>query len=263
MTADPQFEQISFRRQGRIAYASFNRPDVLNAFSRTMERELCDLLYFITRDPDSDVLVLSGEGRAFSAGADFAFMQENIDHPERFDITSAKQVVFSLLDCPKPIIAKINGDAVGLGATIALFCDISFAADTAKIGDPHVRAGYVAGDGGAAIWPYLIGFARAKEFLFTGDLLAAQRAADIGLINHCVAPNELDERVDAFAEKLARGATLAIRWTKMTVNVSLKQIATATLDAGMAYEALSNMTADHREAVAAFKEKRRPVFKGV
>lgn len=259
---EPQFEDILFRREGRIAYAAFNRPTLLNAFNRTMEREFGELMQFVTRDPDSDILVLSGEGRAFSAGADFEFMQENIDQPERFDITSAKHAVFSLLDCPKPVIAKINGDAVGLGATLALFCDITFAADTARIGDPHVRAGYVAGDGGAVIWPQLIGYARAKEYLFTGDLIAAPDAARIGLINHSVPPADLDARVDEFTAKLGRGATLAIRWTKMTVNIGLKQLATAMMDAGMAYEALSNLTEDHREAVSAFREKRRPSFVG-
>lgn len=262
MSTDPRFTQIGFERRGRIAYAWFNRPALLNAFSRVMECEFVELMRFITQDPDSDILVLSGAGRAFSAGADFEFMQENIDHPERFDITSAKQVVFSLLDCPKPVIAKVNGDAVGLGATIALFCDIIFAAESARIGDPHVKAGYVAGDGGAAIWPQLIGYARAKEYLFTGDLLSAADAAGMGLINRCVADEELDAHVDAFAEKLARGAAMAIRWTKMTVNIGLKQLATATMDAGLAYEALSNLTADHREAVQAFREKRRPNFQG-
>ena len=262
MTIQPTFTQLGFRRRGRVAYAWFDRPAQLNAFSRVMEREFAELMRFITQDLETDILVLSGAGQAFSAGADFEFMQENIDYPERFDITSAKQVVFSLLDCPKPVIAKVNGDAVGLGATIALFCDIIIAAESARLGDPHVKAGYVAGDGGAVIWPQLIGYARAKEYLLTGDLISASDAAGMGLINRCLPDDELDGHVDALADKLARGATLAIRWTKMTVNIGLKQLATAAMDAGMAYEALSNLTADHREAVQAFREKRRPTFKG-
>jgi enoyl-CoA hydratase len=167
-----------------------------------------------------------------------------------------------MLDCPKPIIAKINGDAIGLGATLALFCDISFAADSARIGDPHVRAGFVAGDGGAVIWPQLIGYARAKEYLLTGTLIQAADAARMGLINYSVPAEELDARVAEFAGKLLNGAMMAIRWTKMSINIGLKQIATATMDASMAYEALSNLSHDHREAVAAFREKRKPIFVG-
>jgi enoyl-CoA hydratase len=259
---EPKLEEIRLRRDGKVVYASFDRPEHLNAFGRRMERSFRHLIDWVTHDERCDILVLSGEGKAFSAGADFDFMQENIDHPERFDISSAKQVVFSMLDCPKPIIAKINGDAVGLGATLALFCDVSFAADSARIGDPHVRAGYVAGDGGAVIWPQLVGYARAKEYLLTGSLLDAPEAARIGLINRAVPAAELDAVVEEFANKLARGATMAIRWTKMSINIGLKQLATATMDASMAYEALSNLSADHREAVAAFVEKRRPAFTG-
>src|SRR3546814_19654044 len=109
-------------------------------------------------------------------------MQSMIDHPALFEKTSreGKQIVFSLLDCEKPVIAKLNGHATGLGATIALFCDVIFAAESAKIGDPHVSVGFVAGDGGAVIWPQLIGYAPAKEFLMTGDLMSAAHAPTLG-----------------------------------------------------------------------------------
>ena len=258
----PIFENLVLRRQDRILYASFNRPDELNAFNRVLEGEFVSFINFVTHDDATDVVVLDGKGKAFCAGGDVAFMQENIDRPERFNITIAKQLVFAMLDCPKPIIAKVNGDAVGLGATIALLCDVIFADETARIGDPHVRMGYVAGDGGAVIWPQLIGFARAKEYLLTGDLMTGVEAARLGLINHAVAAADLDARVDAFAAKLARGATIAIQGTKMSVNIALKQIATSVMDASMAYESLSNRSEDHREALTAFKEKRRPKFIG-
>ena len=187
-----------------------------------------------------------------------------IDEPASFEKTAreAKQIIFSLLDCEKPVIAKLNGHATGLGATIALFCDIVFAADSAKIGDPHVSVGLVAGDGGAVIWPQLIGYARAKEYLMTGTLMTATQAAGMGLINHVVPLAELDVRVGQFADTLAAGAIKAIKWTKLSVNIGLKQLASSIMDASLAYEAMSNVTADHQEAVNAFREKRKPVFVG-
>jgi enoyl-CoA hydratase len=161
-----------------------------------------------------------------------------------------------------PIIAKLNGPAVGLGATIALLCDVIFASPTAKIGDPHAKIGFAAGDGGAFIWPHLIGHARAKEYLMTGRLLTADEAERIGLINHVVPAAELDCAVDEFAQELLRGATRAIQWTKLSVNIGLKHLAHSVMDASAVYEALSNMTADHREAVLAMREKRTPRFTG-
>lgn len=167
----------------------------------------------------------------------------------------------TLLDCEKPVIAKVNGHAAGLGATIALFCDVIFAADRAKIGDPHVGVGLTAGDGGAVIWPQLVGYARAKEFLLTGEMLPAAEAARIGLVNHCVPAAELDARVDQFADRLAAGASVAIRTTKRAINLGLKKLAAEMMDACLAFEEQASRHADHQEAVAAFREGRKPVFR--
>lgn len=256
------YRTILFNRRGRVLEVTLNRPDKLNATDAVLHTELARVFTDISNDPDSDIVVLTGAGRAFSAGGDVAWMQDAIDEPERFEQTvrEAKQIVFGLIDCEKPVIAKLNGHATGLGATIALFCDVIFAAEHAKIGDPHVSIGFVAGDGGAVIWPQLIGYARAKEYLLTGDLITATQAAQMGLINHAVPADQLDERVNAFADRLANGATKAIRWTKMSVNIGLRDLATSILDASLAYEALSNVTADHAEAVRAFSEKRAPLF---
>ncbi|WP_216695250.1 enoyl-CoA hydratase/isomerase family protein [Dietzia psychralcaliphila] len=259
-----KYAQLEIEVDDRIATVTINRPDKLNVVDARLHTELASIFTDLQRDRDVDVVVLTGAGRAFSAGGDIEWMQDAIDDPESFDQTrdEAKRIVFSLLDLEKPIIAKVNGHAVGLGATIALFCDVIFASEKAKIGDPHVSVGFVAGDGGAIIWPQLIGYARAKEFLFTGDLLSAGDAANMGLINHAVPAEALDARVDEFAKRLRNGATKAIRFTKIATNIALKQAAHAAMDASIAYETISNSSADHAEAVAAFREKRTALFRG-
>src|ERR1035437_8282521 len=173
------YKNLVFQRRGRILEITMNRPETLNAVDEAMHAELAHVFVDASNDPDSDIVVLTGSGRAFSSGGDINWMQKMIDQPASFEKTAreGKQIVYSLLDCEKPIIAKLNGHATGLGATIALFCDVIFASDTAKIGDPHVSVGFVAGDGGAVIWPQLIGYARAKEYLMTGNLIPAKQAA--------------------------------------------------------------------------------------
>ena len=258
------YRSLALRRDGRVLHASFNRPDTLNAFDAAMQEEFERLLFELPRDDATHVVVLSGAGKAFSAGGDIDQMQSLIDRPQLMyaDAVIARRLIASFLDVPQPVIAKVNGAAMGLGATLALFSDIVFAARHAKIADPHVRMGFVAGDGGAVIWPQLIGYARAKQYLLTGDAITGEEAAQIGLVNFAYPAEELDAAVDAFAQKLAAGARRAVQWTKATINLGLKQLAASMMDAGMAYEVLSNRTRDHAEAVAAFRAKRTPDFQG-
>lgn len=258
------YRTLRFDRRGRILTVTIDRPEALNAVNAAMHEDFARVFRDAQDDPGSDVVVLTGAGRAFCAGGDVGWFQAMIDDPAAFRrlIPEAKKIVFDLLDLEKPIVCRLNGAAAGLGATLALLCDIIVAADTARIGDPHVRMGLVAGDGGAVIWPQLVGFARAKELLLTGEMLAAPEAERIGLVNHVVPAAELDAKVYGLAETLAGGATLAIRWTKTVVNTPLKEIAHTLMDASLAYEMASNETADHQEAVAAFREKRAPRFAG-
>lgn len=258
------YKKIVATRRGRILTLTLNNPERMNAVCERMHAELTTVFDDADNDPDSDIIVLTGAGRAFSAGGDLDWMQRNIDNPAGFhqSVVEVRQTMFSLLDCEKPVLAMVNGDAIGLGATLALFCDVVFAADTAKIGDPHVAVGLAAGDGGAVIWPQLIGYARAKEFLMTGDLLSAAEAERLGLINHCVPAGELEATVGRFADRLAAGALKAIRMTKMSVNVRLRQVVQCVLDASLAHEEATSRSADHQEAVAAFREKRKPRFTG-
>lgn len=258
------YQAIKVERRDQVVYLTLNRPDKMNAVDEQMHEELASIFLDVAADPDCEAVVLTGEGRAFSAGGDIDWMQKMIDDPANFEKTGfeAKRIIYSMLDCEKPMIAKINGHAAGLGATIALFCDVIFMSEDARIGDPHVSVGLVAGDGGAIIWPQLVGYARAKEFLMTGEMLTASRAADMGLVNYAVPAEELDARVDQFVGQLMSGARKAIRWTKASVNIGLKQLAHSIMDACISMEAQSNRTADHQEAVNAFREKRRPVFTG-
>ncbi len=260
----PLFETITLSRQGRLLTVVLNRPEMMNAVNYRLHEDLVEVLSFAGVDKNSDVVVITGAGKAFSAGGDFEHISKNAANPDLFDeeLRAAKRIVFTLLDIDKPVICRMNGHAVGLGATLALLCDVVFAADGAKIGDPHVALGLVAGDGGAAIWPQRIGFGRAKEYLLTGDLLTAKKAEEIGLINHCVPREDLDAAVTAFCERLLNGATKAIRYTKVLINLELKRIAHAMMDPGIAYESLTVRSADHREAVSALMAKRPPNFAG-
>ncbi|QKC99934.1 enoyl-CoA hydratase/isomerase family protein [Mesorhizobium sp. NZP2298] len=264
MPLEERYETLKIERHGRLLTVIMNRPESLNATDALMHEELADVFYEINCDLSSDVVVLTGAGRGFCAGGDINWMQDMIDNPDMFEKTGreAKRIIFSMLELEKPLIAKMNGHATGLGATIALSCDVIFASEKAKIGDPHVSVGFVAGDGGPAIWPQLIGHVRAKEYLMSGELIPAQKAAEMGLINYAVPAESLDEKVDEYVRKLLNGATKAIRWSKVATNIELKRVVHGVMDASLAYEALSNLTADHQEAVSAFREKRKPVFTG-
>jgi enoyl-CoA hydratase len=258
------YQRLLFERSGKLLTITLNRPEELNATDDCMHAELARVFTECTDDAETDVIILTGAGRCFSAGGGYESMQRTIDNPDRFEKLSAeaKRIVYSMLDCPKPLIAKVNGHAIGFGATLALFCDVCFAAEHAKIGDPHVKVGFVAGDGGAVIWPQLLGYARAKEYLLTGDLLAAVDAAKIGLINYALPADQLDKAVLDFAAKIMANPIRAVQWTKLSINVGLKPLAHAVLDASMGYERLSLFTEDHREAVAALRDKRKPIFTG-
>lgn len=258
----PQLEHILLSRRGRALTLMLNRPDRLNAFNARLHTEIVEAIGFAANDPDSDVIILTGAGRAFSAGGDIDWQLEAANHAQMFEgtVREARQIIFGLIDLEKPLITRLNGPAVGLGATIALFGDVIFAAKSAYVSDPHVSVGMVAGDGGAVIWPQLIGYARAKEYLLTGDKISAEEAERIGLINHAVADEALDEAVDAFVDRLLAGAQLALRYTKATVNVGLRQLAASIMDVGLGYESMTNVTSDHREALLAFREKRPPKF---
>lgn len=262
MTTD--YKTLKVETADRITTVTLNRPDTLNVVGQAMHTELATVFRQIATDPSSDVVVLTGAGRAFCAGGDLAWLDTMVAEPDQFlpVIEEAKAIVLSMLELPKPMICRMNGDAVGLGATLALCSDVIIASETARFGDPHVRVGLVAGDGAAVLLPQVAGYMRAKELLLTGDLISAPEAAAMGIINHVVPATELDAKVAQLAGKLAGGAGRAIRFTKIALNSGLRRLATEQMDMLMAYEAISARSRDHAEAVTAMREKRRPQFSG-
>jgi enoyl-CoA hydratase len=259
------YERLSITKDDGILTVALDRPDVLNAWDEQMHNELSRIWDEVSADFEVDVAILTGNGRAFSAGGDVAFLERLIEDEGAWDriAVEGRRIVMGLLECRQPVIAKVNGPAAGGGATIALYCDVIFASDRATIGDPHVKVGFAAGDGGSGIWPYLVGFARAREYLFTGEMISAAKAADIGLINHVVPQEELDDRVEEFARSLADGPIQALQLTKQAVNQPLRQLVAANLDLSLALEGHSNRTAEHREGVRALREKRAPEYREI
>ena len=259
-----RYDTLDFEYRGRVLWVAMKGAGSVNAATRALHEELSRVFVDIQYDPDSDVIVLTGAGRAFCAGGDMEWFQQMLGAPDEFRdlMPEAKRIITSMLELEKPLVCRMNGDAVGLGASLALLCDMTIADESARIGDPHVKAGLVAADGGALMWPQLIGFPRAKEFLLTGDLLSATSAAEMGLINYAVPTHELDEKVNTLVGKIAANPRWAVRWTKSSINIPLRDLANRIGDSAFAYEILTNGTEDRSEAVAAFREKRRPTFTG-
>lgn len=258
------FRMLRFERDGDVLVATIDRPDSdLNAVNEVLHEELTRLFRELKRETIARAVVLTGNGKAFSAGGDFSWFPE-LQRPGRMESLrrDAKQLIWDLLDVEIPIVAAVGGHAMGLGASIALLCDVIFMADTATIGDPHVRVGIVAGDGGTAIWPLAIGPALAKQYLLTGDAVPAAQAERMGLVNRAVPAAELLSTALAFARRLAAGAPLAVRYTKIAVNKLIKDALNVSFDVATALELVTFRSDDHQEALAALREKRKPRFTG-
>ncbi len=246
--------------ENEIALVTLNRPDKRNAVDYPLHSALEEAIARLSHDPDVAVVILTGASSAFSAGGDVTGFYSQDVGP--MSTIRTKSLVQTMVQCEAPLIAAVNGVAAGLGATIALMCDVIYMAQSARIGDTHVNMGLVAGDGGAVIWPLLIGPHRAKELLMSGKLLTAAEAEQIGLVNHVVADADLVQTARTYAEVLASKPRPAVRWTKMLINQAILQGINNTLALGLATEQLSSHTDDQQEAMAAFFEKRKPKFTG-
>ena len=243
-----------------ITTITLNRPQKLNALDRSARGELIDVLRTIDDDDDARVVILTGAGRAFCAGGDIKAMAS--EHSHQGDATRpvyslGRHLIHTLLAIEKPIIAKVNGPAMGLGATIALFCDVVLMDENATIADTHVHAGLTAGDGGSVIWPMLIGPLRAKELLMTGRAISGHEAAQIGLVNAALPTEHLDSAVQRLAVTLRDRPAYAVRSTKASINRLLSLMTLVGLDPSLAWEHLSMGDHEHHQAIENFASRRQ------
>jgi enoyl-CoA hydratase len=255
---------IRLDRDGDVLRAVIDRPgDARNAIDGELHAELAELFRTLRREADARAVLLTGSGAAFSAGGDLDWFP-TLQEPGRLEHLrlDARQLIADLLDVPLPIVCALNGHAVGLGASIALLCDIVVMAESATISDPHVRVGLVAGDGGTVAWPLALGPMLAKRFLLTGDPVDAATAERLGLAAAVVPDDDLDGAATAFARRLADGAPLAIRYTKQAVNALVKDAMASAFEVANALEIATFASADHAEALAAWREHRPPTFRG-
>src|SRR5947209_14177129 len=235
----------------------------LNAVSPAVHREIADVWLTVDRDPDTNVALLQGAGKAFSAGGSFELLESMTnDYAVRTRVLrEARDLVFNVINCSKPIVSAIHGPAIGAGLAAGLLADVSVVSRTARIIDGHTRLGVAAGDHAAICWPLLCGMAKAKYYLLTCETLTGEEAERIGLVSLCVDDDEVQDRALAVATQLSDGAQLAIRLTKHALNHWYRMFGPA-FDASLAYEFYSLGGPDVREGLAAHREKRAPRFGG-
>ena len=253
---------------------AFERPDTgilrivldapgLNSVDATMHRHLADVWLTVDRDPDVRVAIIQGAGNAFSAGGSFELLDDLVsDYEIRTRVLrEARDIVFNVVNCSKPIVSAIRGPAVGAGLVIALLADVSIASRTARIIDGHTRLGVAAGDHAAICWPLLCGMAKAKYHLLTCETLSGEEAERIGLVSLCVDDDEVHDRAVEVARTLASGPQSAIRWTKHTLNHWYRLLG-PVFDASLGYEFYGFAGPDAAEGLNALREKRAPEFRG-
>ena len=256
------YQHLTFERHEHgVVLITINRPEVLNATNDRLHWELTQVWLTFDADEAARVAVVTGAGRAFSAGGDLEMVDANARDPRRLArmVREASDLVYNMINTDKPIVSAINGVAVGAGLVVALLADISIMAETARFTDGHTKLGVVAGDHAAILWPLLCGMAKAKYYLLTSEFIDGREAERIGLVSLCVPAEQVLPRALDVADRLARGAQQAIRWTKRSLNNWLRH-AGPIFDQSIALEMLTFMSEDVREGLAAIREKRPPAF---
>jgi 2-(1,2-epoxy-1,2-dihydrophenyl)acetyl-CoA isomerase len=251
---------------GQVLSITLNRPETLNALTPDQRDEVVQLLSKASETADVRAVVITGTGRGFCAGADLrgaaSTDERSVGDVARTLRTGAQRLIAAVLDCEKPVIAAVNGTAAGLGAQLALACDLVLAAESARFIEVFVRRGLVPDGGGAYLLPRLIGPQRAKELMFFGDALTATDAERLGLVNRVVPDGELENTARAWAERLAVGPTRALALTKQLVNASLDTDRATAFAAEAAAQEINMTTADAQEGVRSFVERRKATYKG-
>lgn len=250
-----------------IALVTLNRPDVLNATNHILHNDLTKIWGDLDNDPSVRVIVVTGAGRAFSAGGDISELEQRFNLPKEEAFASVMQtmkeasaIVYNIVNCEKPIVSAINGVAVGAGLAVALMADISIMSETARITDGHIRLGVAAGDHAAAIWPLLCGMAKAKLYLLTADFLDGKEAERIGLVSRAVPQDQVVPVAMEYARKLADGPQYAIRFTKRSLNQWLRLGGLASFDYSLALEMLNFFDIDVEAGVRGLNMKANPEF---
>jgi len=262
MTDYSQYPHLRFDRHANgVLLMTINRPEFLNATNAQLHRDLTAVWRDIDADDDTRVVVVTGMGRAFSAGGDLDWIEASAGDFAAVQrmYREAGDIVYEVAALEKPVISAINGVAVGAGLAVALMADISVMSQTARITDGHLRLGVAAGDHAAIIWPLLCGMAKAKYYLLTSDFLDGAEAERIGLVSLAVPQEQVLPRALEVADKLALGPQSALRWTKRALNGWIR-MAGPIFDSSLALEMLGFMGDDVREGVAALKQGRPPVF---
>ena len=258
-----EFQFLHFdRHPDGILLATLNRPEVMNATNARMHWELTQLWDVVKEDVSAKVVIVTGAGdRAFSAGGDLSWVAEMVGNPEVVSVVmkEARELVYNMLACEKPIVSAINGTAVGAGLAVALLADVSVISETARLTDGHTRLGVAAGDHAALIWPLLCGMAKAKYYLMTADFVDGKEAERIGLVTFCVPHKALMGKAMAVAKSLARGSQTAIRATKRSLNDWMRN-AGPIFENSLALEMLGFLGPDVREGLDALRCKRPAEF---
>ena len=247
-------DAITVESDGPVRIVRLNRPEALNATNPDLHLALTRVFPLLSADVDARVAVITGNGRAFSAGGDFGLLQQMIDDREvrRATLAEGRDLVLNMIQCRVPVVAAVNGPAVGLGCSLVALSDVVYMAESAFLADPHVAVGLVAADGGPIVWPLHTSLLLAKEFAFTGDRITAARAAQIGLANHVVPDGEVLEAALATAHKIAALPQQAVEATKRVLNLHIERAVLNTIDFALGAESASFDTEDLQANVAKF-----------